>query len=232
MKLRRKQPDQTTGSADGLETDRGGDPAAAPIPGSENLGRANGPWDAAEVDSDEDGGQGDPTKVDLGGLVVTGGPGLELRLQVDEASSSVMAALLVSKEGAVELRPFAAPRNADIWEDIRTQIADETVRRGGTVNEIDGTYGKELQVVVPVATPDGQAATQPSRVLGIRGPRWLLRATYLGKPAMQPDPDDPIEAAVRRVVVVRGTDPMPPGEPLALVMPPNAKPVRAEDPSA
>ncbi len=133
--------------------------------------------------------------------------------------------MLTNNEGAVELRPFAAPRGGGIWEDIRKQIAAETARRGGTATEADGPYGTELRVVMPAKTPDGQPATQPSRVLGIEGPRWLLRATLLGRPAVEPDPDGELESALRDVVVVRGTGPMAPREPLPLVMPSNAKPV-------
>jgi hypothetical protein len=184
--------------------------------------RRQGPWDSAEVTVDEE----DPTSVDLGGLIVTGRPGLELRLQVDEASQQVAAVLLVGKEGAVELRPFAAPRNTDIWDDIRRQIAAETTRRGGTATEVVGAYGKELAVMMPVTTPEGKNATQPSRVLGISGPRWLLRATLLGRPAVEPQEDGDVEAALRDVVVVRGTAPMAPGDPLPLSMPANAQPMR------
>jgi hypothetical protein len=167
----------------------------------------------------------DRTRVDLGGLVVKGRPGLELRLQVDEASQQVAAVLLVGAEGALELRPFAAPRNGDIWADVRKQIAAETARRGGTATEVEGPYGTELQVMMPAKTPDGQAATQPSRVLGINGPRWLLRATFLGRPAVEPREDGELETALDDVVVVRGGSPMAPGEPLPLVMPSNARPV-------
>lgn len=184
--------------------------------------RAAGPWDSSEVTVDEE----DSSKVDLGGLVITGKPGLELRLQVDEASQQVAAVLLVGEEGAVELRPFAAPRNSDIWDDIRRQIAAETARRGGTATEADGPFGTELRVVMPVTTADGQAATQPSRVLGVCGPRWLLRATFLGQPAVEPREDGHIETALRDVIVVRGHDPMAPGDPLPLSMPANAQPMQ------
>lgn len=188
-------------------------------------GRADGPWDVSEVSIDEE----DDSRVDLGGLLVKGRPGLELRLQVDEASQKVAAVLLVTGEGALELRPFAAPRNGDIWSDVRKQIAAETARRGGTATQAEGPYGPELHVAMPAKTPDGKAATQPSRVLGISGPRWLLRATFLGRPAVEPREDGDLESALREVVVVRGSAPMAPGEPLPLVMPSNAKPVQDQD---
>ena len=232
MKFRRKtrqhpgepaqsEADEAT-TADGTDTPAPMDQTVrTPDDGTDPEGpRAAGPWDASEVSVDAD----DPTLVDLGGLLVRGRSGLELRLQVDESSKEVVAVLLVGAEGAVELRPFAAPRKSDIWDDVRKQIAAETARRGGTATEADGPFGKELRVVMPVTTPEGQSATQPSRVLGISGPRWLLRATLLGRPAMEPDAQSEIIDALREVVVVRGAAAMSPGEPLPLVMPSNAAP--------
>lgn len=215
MKFRRNK---SAGSdPEGAEPGAGDQTASAAEP-SAGSPRTQGPWDASEVTAAED----DPTRIDLGGLVVKGREGLELRLQVDERTQAVAAVLLVAAEGAVELRPFAAPRNADIWDDIRKQIAAETARRGGTATEADGAYGKELRVVMPVTTPEGESVTQPSRVMGIAGPRWLLRATLLGRPAVSPAHDGLVESALRDVVVVRGSQPMAPGEPLPLVMPSNA----------
>lgn len=219
MKFRRKKSEQS----EPVEAPAASDPVEAatePAPAE----RSQGPWDSTEVDLEED-----STRVDLGGLVVKGRPGLELRLQVDEASQQVAAVLLVGPEGALELRPFAAPRNGDIWGDVRKQIAAETARRGGTATEAEGPYGPELRVMMPAKTPDGQAATQPSRVLGVTGPRWLLRATFLGRPAVEPHDDGELETALRDVVVVRGSAPMAPGEPLPLVMPTNARPVQGQD---
>ncbi len=225
MKFRRKQSDPAA-RADGDDMqDTQPDPGQAP-PGAGRSSRPQGPWDSAEVDLAGD----DDARIDLGALLVTGGPGLELRLHMDEASQQIAAALLLGPDGAVELRPFAAPRNADIWEGVRKQLAAETARRGGTATAVDGPYGTELQVAMPVTTPEGQSATQPSRVLGISGPRWLLRATYLGKPALEPDPGGVIETALRSVVVVRGSAPMAPGDPLPLAMPANAQPIQPQQP--
>lgn len=218
MKFRRKKSEQVDAEP---ATDEASAAAAAEEETASDAGEpAAGPWDSSEVDLGDD----DPTRVDLGGLVVRGRPGLELRLQVDEASQQIAAVLLVGSEGALELRPFAAPRNGDIWGDVRKEIAAETARRGGTATEAEGPYGTELQVAMPATTPDGKSATQPSRVLGISGPRWLLRATFLGRPAVSPDAEGDLETALADVVVVRGDAPMPPGEPLPLVMPANARP--------
>jgi hypothetical protein len=219
VKFRRRSPEQAAPAEQAQEVEESADAAPAPGP------RAEGPWDSSEVDLEE----GDPTRVDLGGLVVKGRPGVELRLQVDEKSQQVAAVLLVGTEGALELRPFAAPRNGGTWDDIRKQIAAETARRGGTATEAEGLFGTELRVMMPAKTPEGKPATQPSRVLGVEGPRWLLRATLLGRPAVEPDADHELVRAMRDVVVVRGRSPMAPGEPIPLVMPSNARPARGED---
>jgi Protein of unknown function (DUF3710) len=187
-----------------------------------------GPWDADEREVDPD----DASTIDLGGIIVTGRPGLELRLQTDQATGAVGAAMLAGKDGAVELRAFAASRSGGIWDEIRREIAAEASNRGGTATETDGPYGPELRLKVPVKSADGRSGTQTSRIVGIEGPRWLLRATYLGDAATQPDPDGPLESAVRDVVVVRGAVAMAPREPIPLQLPPGAgTPDEGDDPS-
>jgi hypothetical protein len=181
--------------------------------------RADGPWDAAEIDLEQDPG----SRMDLGGLLVPPQEHLDLQLQVDEASGQVVAVVLAGEEGAVELRPFAAPRNGDIWDDVRRQVSAEVARMGGTATEVEGPYGTALKVSLSVNRPDGSSGTQVSQVLGIPGPRWLLRATLFGRPALDYRPDGDVETALRSVVVVRGSGPVPPGDPLPLTVPPNAQ---------
>jgi len=200
-----------------------GDPVDETVGGSvsgEDAGpRADGPWDADEVDLEEAAG----SRMDLGGLLIAPQQGLDVQLQVDEASGQVIAVVLAGQEGAVELRPFAAPRNKDIWGDVRRQVSAEVARMGGTATEVEGPYGTALRVSLGVKRPDGSTGTQVSQVLGIAGPRWLLRATMFGRPAVEYRPDGDVETALRNVVVVRGKGPIPPGDPLPLTVPPNAQ---------
>jgi hypothetical protein len=84
-------------------------------------------------------------------------------------------------------------------------------------------------VSLAVTLPDGQLAQQVSKVVGIPGPRWLLRATLFGRPALDHLEDGDIESALRDVVVVRGGTPIPPGDALPLTMPPNVEPAGPED---
>lgn len=188
-----------------------------PVPLEEVQSAGPGPHDAADVALE--GG----AYADLGSLLISPPEGMELQLQVDETSGEVLAVLLANEEGAVEVRAFAAARNGDLWSDARREIAADAARRGGTATEQDGPFGPELAVVVPVTTPDGQSAVQPSRVIGHNGPRWFLRATVLGRPAVEPDAFGPWEVAIRGIVVRRGSEAMPPGEALPLQLPPDAQ---------
>ncbi|MFI5692468.1 DUF3710 domain-containing protein [Kribbella sp. NPDC051586] len=188
--------------------------------------RAEGPFDSTEVDADvleaED-------RIDLGALVVNGMPGMELGLQVDEQSGVVQAVLLMLEDSALELRAFAAPRSSGIWDEVRREIAAEASRMGGTATENDGQFGTELVLVVPVEDPEGQIFSQTSRVIGVDGPRWLLRATVLGRAAVEPDAALPMEETIRNVVVVRGDEPMAVRESLPLRLPPGAQPTPTEE---
>ena len=187
---------------------------------------AEGPFDVSEVDpailEAED-------RIDLGALVITGLPGMELRLQVDEQSGDVQAILLVLEDSALELRAFAAPRTSGIWSEVRRELAAEATRMGGTATESEGSFGTELVLVVPVQDPEGQIFSQTSRVIGVDGPRWLLRATVLGRAAVEPEAAPPMEEALRSVVVVRGAEPMAPRESLALRLPAGAQPAAEEE---
>lgn len=176
---------------------------------------ARGPYDVSEVDPEA-------TYVDLGSLLVPPAPGLDLRLQVDEQSGTVMTVLLVAEEGVLEMRAFASSRGGDLWSEARREIAADTTRRGGTATEQEGAFGPELFCQVPVTGPNGESLVQPSRVIGHTGPRWFLRATLAGRPAQDPDYAAPFEEALSTVVVRRGNEAMAPGEPLPLRIPPEA----------
>jgi hypothetical protein len=188
--------------------------ADAQAPGA---GADQGPWDSDEVPDDG------LERIDLGSLLVAPAEGAELRLQVDEESGEVQSVMLAGEEGALELRAFAAPRGGDLWTEVRPQIAADVSRNGGTATERAGRWGPELVCQMQVVLPDGTQAMQPSRIVGVNGPRWLLRATFLGKPAVEDEGIEAWEAALGTVVVHRGTEAMPVGDALPLVLPTDAQ---------
>lgn len=218
MKFRRKSAEAPTEAAtDPVEgADPGvGEDAATGAPAGTDPGAATGPHDADDVP-----GAGADGRIDLGALLIAPRDGMEVRLQVDEETQAVQAVLLAAEEGALELRAFAAPRGGDLWGEVRPAIAADFAQRGGTATEREGRFGTELVCALTVQMPDGQTGTQPSRIIGVNGPRWMLRATLLGRPAFEDETAGPWEDVVADVVVRRGGEAMPVGAELPLTLPP------------
>ncbi len=203
MKFRRKSADAAAAAA-----------AEADVPVDDGV-PSTGPFDIDDLPEDD----GVP-RVDLGSMLVAPGPGLELRLQVDEDEEEVQAVVLAGSDGALELRAFAAPRGGDLWSEIRPRLAADYAQRGGTATEREGRFGTELLCQLTVRTPDGRTGTQPSRVIGVNGSRWMLRATLMGRAAQEVDASGVWEDAIEQVVVRRGAQAMPVGAVLPLTMPP------------
>jgi hypothetical protein len=61
-------------------------------------------------------------------------------------------------------------------------------------------------------------------VVGIDGPRWMLRATFLGRAVNDPAVFERLATLIKDVVVVRGDQPMPPGDLIPLTVPPGSAP--------
>jgi hypothetical protein len=205
----RSEPDRA------LSDDRSDADVETGSSGSDDLAR--GPWDSADIP--EDG----LDRIDLGSLRVAPREGSELRLQVDEASGEVQSVMLAGEEGAMELRAFAAPRGGDLWSEVRPQIAADVSRHGGTATERERHFGTELVCQMQVVLPDGSQGLQPTRIIGVNGARWLLRATFLGQPAVEPESAEDWEASLTTVVVHRGTHAMPVGDALPLSLPDDAQ---------
>lgn len=214
MKFRRKS-EATPAATDESRSESGADAAESPVePGQP---RTDGPFDESQVV--DDGVQ----RVDLGSLLIAPSEGRELRLQVDEASGTVQAVLLTGQDGALEMQAFAAPRHGDLWSTVRPQIQADITGRGGQAEEREGRFGTELVCQMPVKKSDGTVGLQPSRIIGINGERWMLRASLLGRPALQPEEAGDWEDALAQVVVRRGAGAMPVGEPLPATLPDQAR---------
>ena len=209
------QPD---GTRNGRQSDGSSDGPVDDASGTAETAAPAGPVDASTLsDADREG------RLDLGSVLLSpdaGADGLEVQLQADQESGEVLAVLVLDgPESAVELRAFAAPKRAGIWDEIRDEIAEGARGAGGQTAEALGSWGIELLVQVPVQLPDGQQAVQASRIAGIDGPRWFLRATFLGRAAVEPETAGRLQAVVEGLAVQRGDGPMAPRDPIPLQVP-------------
>lgn len=179
--------------------------------------RPHGPFDLDEVDEDDE-----TVRLDLGALRLAGVDGMELRVDVDESSGTIVGVTAVLGESALQLQPYAAPRSEGIWDDVRLEIRRQINSQRGTLEEVPGEYGTELRTQVAAAMPDGTQVMQPARFVGIDGPRWLLRAVWLGRAATEPEQAGQLLDVLHGTVVVRGSEAMAPGDPLPLALPETA----------
>jgi hypothetical protein len=174
-----------------------------------------GPFDADEAN---------PARpyVDLGGLKILPREGLHLRLEVEEGTNRVVAVGLDYAGSTLQVQAFAAPRSTGLWHEIRAQIEDQILKQGGTSTLKEGVFGPELVGDVPVTAPDGTAGTRLARFVGVDGPRWFLRGVIAGDALTNPASELAMEELFRSVVVVRGSQPMPPRDLIPLNMPKTA----------
>lgn len=183
---------------------------------------ASGPYDIDALPA----GMTPDQLIDLGSVLFAPVEGVELQLQVDEATGQPAAILLANAEGAVELRAFAAPRGGGLWNEVLPALRDDVIANGGLLADSDGPWGPEVHATFTVTAPDGQTGTQHTRMIGIDGPRWMLRATYLGKPAVEPHDARMWHELLDRIAIRRGAHALPKGEVLPLTLPSNARPVQ------
>jgi hypothetical protein len=102
--------------------------------------RTEGPWDITEIDF-SDGVE----RLDLGGLRVVSADGVDVQVQVDETSGTVVQLTFARPDGAVQVQPYAAPRSGGLWDDVRGQLKSSINSGGGLVEESTGTFGTELR---------------------------------------------------------------------------------------
>ncbi|HQZ10303.1 DUF3710 domain-containing protein [Ornithinibacter sp.] len=230
---KKSDPAGRAGEVDGVETLEGQDPVDTDADGTQAdgdaagddavtrtasvvLDRSEGPFDASEVD-----GRGG--RVDLGALWMQGVPGMELRLEVDQNTQQVNAAMAVIGDSALQVQAFAAPRSGGLWDEIRAELVTAIEAQGGTAEERVGPLGTELRTRMPSRGENGRTVFAPATFLGVDGPRWFLRGVLSGRAAIDDDAAAPLLEVLRAAVVVRGTEPMAPRELLPLALPREAE---------
>lgn len=170
----------------------------------------DGPYDAA--DEPDDGLH----RLDFGALRIPVIDGVQVRFQVDEASGRPLAVAVTDGTSAMELSVCAAPKSSGLWEQMRTEILDSLRRGGGFGEPGRGPFGTEILMRLPGGNPRSPV---PGRMIGIDGPRWLLRAVVTGKAGTDPGAAPLLDQVLRSLVVVRGDEAMPVRDPVPLHLP-------------
>lgn len=174
---------------------------ALPKPSAEYEGRGDkhGPWDVEDEnvpDYDE--------YLDMGSYYLPFLKGIELRVKANRATQQVLGTTITYGSSSVEIEAFAAPKTLGLWDDVRADL----IEANKDAKEVEGVFGTEL--ALPVTVKGGRKVL--TRIVGVDGPRWMLRGIFSGKAAI--DPDSPETEALNKffadIVVERGEEPLAP----------------------
>lgn len=166
----------------------------------EGRGEDWGPWDVDDEyvpDYDE--------YLDLGAYYIPFMKGIELRIKASRATNAVLGATITYGSSSLEVEAFAAPKTLGLWDDVRADLLDS---KSDIAKEVPGVFGMEL--ILPVPIKEGKMVT--TRIVGVDGPRWMLRGIFSGKAATDPDNEETqaLNRFFSQIVVERGEEPLAP----------------------
>ena len=152
---------------------------ALPEPSAEYEGRGDehGPWDVEDEnvpDYDE--------YLDMGSYYLPFLKGIELRVKANRATQQVLGTTITYGSSSVEIEAFAAPKTFGLWDDVRADL----IEANKDAKEVEGVFGTEL--ALPVTVKGGRKVL--TRIVGVDGPRWMLRGIFSGKAATDPEGEE------------------------------------------
>ena len=165
----------------------------------EGRGDERGPWDVEDEnvpDYDE--------YLDMGSYYLPFLKGIELRVKANRATQQVLGTTITYGSSSVEIEAFAAPKTLGVWDDVRADL----IEANKDAKEVEGVFGTEL--ALPVTVKGGRKVL--TRIVGVDGPRWMLRGIFSGKAATDPEGEEAkaLNQFFADIVVERGDDPLAP----------------------
>lgn len=194
-----EENEEAVGAAENV--DEAQEVVALPEPSAEYEGRGDerGPWDVEDEnvpDYDE--------YLDMGSYYLPFLKGIELRVKANRATQQVLGTTITYGSSSVEIEAFAAPKTLGLWDDVRADL----IEANKDAKEVEGVFGTEL--ALPVTVKGGRKVL--TRIVGVDGPRWMLRGIFSGKAATDPEGEEAkaLNQFFADIVVERGDDPLAP----------------------
>lgn len=156
----------------------------------------HGPWDSQDddvVDYDD--------YLDIGALMLPFLKGSQFRLKANGKTGEILGATITYGSSSLELEAFAAPKTLGLWDEVRAEL----LKANPKCRQVQGVFGLELELPVKVKGKEFM-----TRVVGIDGPRWMLRGIFSGPAARKGKEKDLLDKYLEDLVVVRGDDPLAP----------------------
>jgi hypothetical protein len=152
-----------------------------------------GPWDAEEAPRDG------RLRLDLGSVQLPVPRGARLKAEPDP-SGPLRAVHAMVPEGRLTVSAFAAPRTGGLWPELVEELAAQLQSEGATIRRDRGEWGRELVA---------RNGTTVARVIGVEGPRWMLRGVGTGPVEHALKLHGLLREMLRGTVVVRSSDALP-----------------------
>ncbi|MER8044324.1 DUF3710 domain-containing protein [Streptomyces sp. NPDC094032] len=140
---------------------------------------------------------------DLGPLRVPATEGVRLSPLRNERGDKVLSVTVVRGRAAIQVQLFDASAGLS-WASVRRDLSEQVRQRGGTVREIIGRSGPELQANLFTSGPDGRTRTMDVRFVGREEQGRLLRGLITGVGAT-PGSDDAWSYQVFEETAVKDT---------------------------
>lgn len=170
---------------------------------------SSGPFDGDSVDiTDFDFSDFSVGILDLGSMKIALPKGSQVQVEMGENGPKMLH--IVTKVGRITPVAFAAPRSAGQWASAAGELVQGIERDGLQAHLEDGPWGTEIVGTNPNGT---------IRIIGVEGPRWMLRMTLAAPRGMEGELADLAREVIARTFVYRGESPILAGNSLPVTMP-------------
>ena len=132
------------------------------------------------------------------------------QVQVEMGEQGPKMVHIVTEFGRITPVAFAAPNSAGQWAEAGEQITQGMMGDGLETDVDQGPWGPEII---------GQGEHGKIRVIGVEGPRWMLRMTTTAPHDRAEGLRDLAREITARTFVYRGSDPILAGNSLPVVLP-------------
>ena len=160
----------------------------------------DGPFDIDDFDDPELATQG---RHDLGSVLMPVDETAELAVEVNQQGVPTMV-WMVTPNGRYNVTAYAAPKTANLWREVATEVAESLRKEGAQVSFEDGPWGRE---VVGLMTKGPEPVVM--RFVGVDGYRWMVRGAAVGAPDNAAAIANDVRNALADTVVRRGDTPLP-----------------------
>lgn len=184
-------------------------PADIETPQHDAMEGDTGPFDGDSVDiasfDFSDFSQG---VLDLGSMKIPLPHNAQVQVEMGETGPKMIH--IVTQFGRITPVAFAAPRSAGQWAESTEQITQGMIGDGLSADIEQGPWGPEII---------GTGENGIIRVIGVEGPRWMLRMTTTAPLDKAEDLRDLAREITARTFVYRGENPVLAGNSLPVVLP-------------